>query len=62
MVHRAGTHRTNATISCPLLVRRFLAFDGSPHNRHSVEVVTLWGHQTSLWRSLPDAFGGTPPQ
>jgi hypothetical protein len=44
------------------LIRRFHAFDGSPPNRHSVEVVTLWGHQTPLWRSLPDAFGGTPPQ
>ena len=29
------------------------AFDGSPPNRHSVEVLILWGHKTHLCPSLP---------
>src|SRR5271166_5678058 len=32
------------------------AFDGSPPNRHSVEVLILWGHKAPLCPSLPDAL------
>jgi hypothetical protein len=32
------------------------AFDGSLPNRHSVEVLMLWGHKAPLCPSLPDAL------
>ena len=32
------------------------AFDGSPRNRHSVEVLILWAQKTPLCPSLPDAL------
>ena len=40
----------NDIISRPSLVRRFHAFDGSPPNRHSIEVSMLCGHKAPLCR------------
>jgi hypothetical protein len=50
----------NATISRPSLVTRFMLFDGSPPNRHSVEVLILSGHKAPFCPSYASCTP-TPP-
>src|ERR1700741_2488420 len=54
--HKTFAAANTACTFVSLVGKTVHAFDRSPPNRHSVEVLILWGHKAPLCPSLPDAL------